>query len=242
MESIKYGRTQISYTVRRSKRKKTVAINVASPARVVVLSPLYLSPNSIKDIVRKKAGWIIDKQDYFTELEKLFPDKEFVSGEEVLISGRAYRLKVLEVMNSHPADPHLVGRRIVVSVNRDFKNSDKIKYIKKSLIGWYYSRAEKITRQRARRYEKLLNVSPRELKIKDQKSRWASCSKAGILRFNWRIAMLPISLIDYIIAHELCHLKINNHSPKFWRMVSLVIPDYKERRESLKKYAGIFKY
>ncbi|MEE8381899.1 MAG: M48 family metallopeptidase [Thermodesulfobacteriota bacterium] len=95
--------------------------------------------------------------------------------------------------------------------------------------------------QRVKRYGKRLGVLPRDIKIKDQKKRWGSCSNNGILRFNWRISMAPVSIIDYIVVHELCHLKIKSHSPDFWKLVSLALPDYQERREWLKTNTPLLK-
>jgi len=76
-----------------------------------------------------------------------------------------------------------------------------------------------------------------EIKIKDQKSRWGSCSPRRVLSLNWRIYYLPPALRDYVIIHEICHLQELNHGPNFWRLVSRAIPDYCQRRQELKKYA-----
>lgn len=113
--------------------------------------------------------------------------------------------------------------------------------IKDVLIKWYFSKSARIVKQRVNRYSELLAVIPREIKIKDQKKRWGSCSSNGILRFNWRIAMAPISIIDYIVVHELCHLKVKNHSSDFWRLVSLALPDYQRRRDWLKNNTAAFR-
>ncbi|MFA5742869.1 MAG: M48 family metallopeptidase [Candidatus Paceibacterota bacterium] len=78
-----------------------------------------------------------------------------------------------------------------------------------------------------------------KISIKNQKTRWGSCSRKGNLNFNYKIALLPERLADYIIVHELCHLKEFNHSPKFWSLVFKMVPDYLEARKELKKnYRG----
>jgi len=87
-----------------------------------------------------------------------------------------------------------------------------------------------------------MDLFPKEIIIKDQKKRWASCSKDGTLRFNWRISMAPISIVDYIVVHELCHLKVKSHSSDFWKLVSITLPDYQKRRDWLKNNIGIFRF
>ena len=79
-----------------------------------------------------------------------------------------------------------------------------------------------------------VGVSYRTVKVKDLKSLWSSCTKIGNIHFNWRIVMSPISIVDYVIVHELCHREIYNHSPDFWRLLGRILPDYRERKEWLR--------
>lgn len=239
MEHINYGTKRIEYSIKRAKRKKTLAVNVTQTARVVVLAPNCLSKGQISRIVAKKARWIFEKQEYFKRLIALFPEKEFVSGEQILFLGRRYRLKIKEVQEKCSGVPELMGRRIFISVNQHLSSEEKRKIIKDALIKWYISKSATIIKQRTNRHSKLLGVIPREIKIKDQKKRWGSCSSNGTLRFNWRIAIAPISIVDYVVVHELCHLKIKNHSSEFWRLVSLVLPDCQRRRDWLKNNAPL---
>ncbi|MQY53614.1 MAG: DUF45 domain-containing protein, partial [Firmicutes bacterium] len=130
---------------------------------------------------------------------------------------------------------------IFISVNKHLSPKERKEIIKDALIKWYSSKSTEIIKQRINQYSKIMSVMPQEIKIKDQKKRWGSCSKNGILRFNWRIAIAPISVVDYIVVHELCHLKVENHSADFWKLLSLVFPDYQRRREWLKNNTPIFK-
>ena len=241
MEQIKYGKKTIEYRIRRGKRKKTVAINITPTSQVLVFVPGFISRGDIGKIVKKKARWILEKQEFFRALAALYPEKEFISGEQILYLGRKYRLKVKQVQKNGSIAPKLIGRRIFVSVNRCLSHIEKKKVIKDAVVKWYFSKSEKIIRQRVNRYSEFIGVKPRETKIKDQKKRWGSCSNNGILRFNWRVAIAPMSIVDYVVVHELCHLKIKNHSPDFWKLVSLALPDYQERRDWLKNNAGMFR-
>jgi predicted metal-dependent hydrolase len=84
-------------------------------------------------------------------------------------------------------------------------------------------------------YSKLLKVKAGEISIRSQSSRWGSASKEGRLNFNYNLLKAPMEIIDYVVVHELCHLRVYNHSRKFWRLVESVVPDYKLKRRWLKK-------
>lgn len=95
-------------------------------------------------------------------------------------------------------------------------------------------RASIIVQERIEYFNKFYGYKWNRIFIKNQKTRWGSCSKKGNLNFNYRIALLPSEAADYIIVHELCHLKEFNHSENFWNLVEVAIPNYKEIRKKLK--------
>lgn len=241
MEKVKYGSLDIEYDVKRGKRKKTIAVQVDSASQVIVLAPICLKDEKIREIIKKKANWIIEKQNYHKKIEELFPPKEFVSGEQILYQGRKCRLKVVDKKDDFSDNLAISGRKIVATVDPELNADEKKAAIKKAILKWYLSETDQIIRQRTKRYIPILDVMPRKIEIKDQEKRWGSCSSKSVLRFNWRIIMAPISIIDYVVVHELCHLKVKNHSPAFWRLVSLAVPDYRKRRDWLRKNSAIFR-
>ncbi len=103
------------------------------------------------------------------------------------------------------------------------------------LIKWYRRQARDIITRRAEEFGKKLGLDYNRICIKDQKTRWGSCSSLKNLNFNWRLIMAPVKVIDYIVIHELIHLAEMNHSPKFWRLVESYCPDYKEHRKWLRE-------
>jgi hypothetical protein len=235
MEKFRFGDREIEYRIKRGKRKKSVAISISDAAQVVVLVPQSLNKEKIQEIVQKKARWILEKQTYFKRLKDLFPEKELISGEQFLFAGRKYRLKVREVEEECAIEPLMQGRRLIIFVNKGLSKEIRKEIIKEKLVKWYFSSASELVAQRLRRYRNMLNIEPAGIIIRNQQKRWGSCSNSGVLRFNWRIAMAPISIIDYVIVHELCHLKEKNHSREFWRQVSLAVPDYQKRRKWLRE-------
>lgn len=241
MGHINYGKRQIEYSVKYGKRKKTVGINITPTAQVIVLAPKFLSEEKIQQIVKSRSKWIIEKQEYSKKMAQLYPEREFVSGESILFLGRRYRLKILKTQQDDVIKMKFSGRRILITVGEYLSDAQKYEMIKTALIDWYKTKAYEIVQHRIERYSKLLGFEPKKFFIRGQEKRWGSCSKTGILRFNWRIAIAPMSIIDYIVVHELCHLKINNHSADFWKQVSLVVPDYERRRMWLRNNAGVFR-
>ena len=117
-----------------------------------------------------------------------------------------------------------------------FKNSigNSIKKLSKKEIEEYKKQAYTLAAARLAHFNAFYKFTYNKVSIKTQKTRWGSCSRKGNLNFNYKIALLPAHLADYIIVHELCHLAQMNHSPKFWRLVAQTIPDYLERRKALR--------
>ena len=95
--------------------------------------------------------------------------------------------------------------------------------------------AKKIFPERTAYFAERMGVTYNRITIREQKTRWGSCSSAGNLNFNWKLVLMPSELLDYVVVHELAHRKEMNHSPRFWAVVEKELPDYRERREKLKK-------
>jgi predicted metal-dependent hydrolase len=216
-DSVKFGNTAIAYSIQRSdRRKKTISISVdASGVKVTV--PKHTDNSSLKKLVHKKAPWITTRLSHIQQLlETAPPPKQFVSGESVHYLGRQYRLQ-------------RINESTEVNLNGSFleiPDLDDSSLIRQKIIDWYIQQAT----------EKLhfgLPIPP--IFIRSQRKRWGSCNSKGELRFNWKIIMASMSLIDYVVAHELCHLEHFNHSKAFWQRLGQIMPDYPQRKEKLAK-------
>lgn len=140
--------------------------------------------------------------------------------------------------------------RLVVLKDRQYKRG-RVEKIKDTLIAavpaketdigplltaWYRKEAKNIISIRARKYAQNMGQTFGEIHIRDQKSRWGSCSSAGNLNFNWRLVMTPEWIMDYVIVHELCHLTHMDHSARFWGLVERYMPDYRAAKQWLKEH------
>lgn len=101
---------------------------------------------------------------------------------------------------------------------------------------WYRDKAKEVISARIKYYQKFFSIAPADIKIREQKKRWGSCTSKNELLFNWRSIMAKSHALDYIIVHEMCHMYYKNHSKDFWKLVSSVLPDYQIRKEWLRNY------
>lgn len=237
MIQIQYGNRKIDFQIKRSNRRKTVGIKIDPRAGVVIYSPQSLGMDKIKDVVRKRAQWIIDKQEVIKKHSQLVSVKDFVSGEAFPYLGRQYRLKVIKSASEKQERCKLKNGRFMVEINRRLNGKKTKENVRKALIGWYVEHAVDKIPERVRIYARRIGESPQKIEIKNHKRRWGSCSHYGVVRFNWKIIMAPVTVLDYVIVHELCHLICPDHSVRFWQKVQTIIPDYTNRREKLREYS-----
>jgi predicted metal-dependent hydrolase len=210
----------------RTSRVKTASIKV-DDGLVSVVVPKALAIERIQQLVEDKYQWIVHKIALHEEF-KPASDRKFVSGEAYAYLGRNYRLKV--VAGAY-IPVKLIQGRLVATLPDGTKRSN---LVRDAVIRWYKLNALRKIKEKVRRYSKTMGLEPKSVSIKTLKSRWGSCSPKGELDFNWLIVMAPNRVVDYVVVHELCHLKQLDHSPKFWKEVERVMPDYAEHKEWLK--------
>jgi len=232
MQTVKIGNSKIEYNVIRSNRK-TLGLELTKKEGLKIRAPKNVDDKKIKEVVKKKADWIFKKQAELAEIKDAPKAKEFLSGEKLAYLGRRYRIK-LNKKDMQGVDVLLYQGKFMIDVNKDLTEERRRAAIKEELISWYRKKAEERINERVNKYKSQIGVEPNSVKIKKQKKRWGSCSSLDNLNFNWKIIMAPMSVIDYLVVHELSHLKHSNHSRDFWNLVGSIIPDYKEKKEWLR--------
>ncbi len=228
---IKYGTKDIEFNVEFRKRK-TMSILIEAPKNITVMAPLNTKEEEIKEAVKYKGAWIIQKLFEFRNIESKRVNREFVNGESFMYLGRNYSLQIhIDETLQNNSKVKLFRGKFHVYV----KEKDK-QLIRDALEAWYREKTEEQVKKRVKYYQKFFNKKPKKIKVKEQKKRWASCTYNNELLFNWRCVMAKSTSLDYIIVHEMCHMYHKNHSKEFWDLVASVISDYEVRKEWLRDY------
>jgi hypothetical protein len=212
--------------VNRTDRTKSATIKVEEGV-VIVVVPRLLTQERIKKLLNDKKNWIKQKIALHPQA-KVAGEKQYVSGEAFSYLGRNYRLKVTE---GELTPIKLSQGRLTMSAPKDTSQPKMVKY---ALTSWLKTRAELKLREKLIRYSLIVGVETNGYKVKSFQSRWGSCTPRGRVDFNWKIIMAPNRVVDYVVVHELCHLKQHDHSPQFWKLVENIMPDYLESKEWLR--------
>ena len=192
-------------------RRKSISISIEKNNGILVKAPLYSSTEQIQKLIEKKADWIVKKTEQVSELQKSKTEHRFINGETFYFRGRPLTLNLIvnrdrnRIMVKKQADTLLV-----VSPTAEGE------VIKDVIVKWYREQAKEVLQQKVFYYQRFIGKSVGDIRIKEQKSRWGSCSAKGNLNFNWKIMMAADDIIDYLVAHELCHRLHMNHSKEFW--------------------------
>ncbi len=226
--SIIYGQKTIDYSLLFCDRK-TMEIAVHPDRTVVVKAPVQADIFLIEKKITKRARWIIRQLNYFKQFDPKTPERCYVNGETHLYLGRQYRLKLLE------------GIENSVKLSRGFfhvtcRNEPTPEAGKKLLNQWY---SEKAQQQFAASLDRCwtkfssLSIGKPEMSIKRMQKRWGSLSGKGTLTLNTDLIKAPKECIDYVVTHELCHLKYHDHSTEFYQLLDSVVPGWEKIKHKL---------
>lgn len=218
------------YEIRRSKRARNILLHVDVAGRIEVVLPWRASAKTAERFVKSRRAWIDKMLRKHKQHAALLPRRRFLSGEYLPCFGRTYRLRI-------NVDPR--RRRSAVRLEDGYLvvNTPRKTAARAALVRWYRTHAREYFTRYARLYAADLSTTLKAVRIADTKSQWGSCSHfRRTLSFNWRLALAPREICQYVIAHEAAHLKHPNHSRAFWKQVESLNPDYFQHRLWLRKY------
>jgi predicted metal-dependent hydrolase len=217
---------KLDYEIIYSKRK-TLTISVERDRSIVVHAPEKTSKEKIEQIIEKKKLWLYDKINHVQKFPENPQSSEFVSGESIMYLGRNYKFQIVQ----RQIEGVIFDNTFYISQEKSAKAMELIKT-------WFVSKAKEIILPKAQYYAKRIGVSYKEAKISEMKYRWGSCTTKNNINFNWRIIKAPMHVVDYIIVHELAHFRETNHTPEFWNIIAVQLPNYDKAKEWLKKFGN----
>ena len=218
---------ELNYTIARSKkRKKTISLQVKADGTAVVCAPHRTPIPEIDKFVREKESWLWRKIRENGERQKEIKAKEYVTGEIFFFLGEPHPLRIEAAALGCDKLAFLCGQFVLAS--------DKVLQGRELFVDWYRKSAQEYIGERVDHFSQALNLIPRGIRISNARRRWGSCSQDNHLHFSWRLIMAPRPVIDYLVVHELAHMKEKNHSERFWGLVGKTIADYKKQRIWLK--------
>lgn len=228
---VQFGGETIPFTLEIRQRRR-LSISVHPDRHVTVLAPADCRLADILARVHKRAAWITRQRAYFEQFHPLPQEKRYVSGETHLYLGRQYRLKI----HSTAAESvKLTGSYLHVAT----ANRHDALQVQRLLDDWYRNHAKGIFHTRLLQClddAPSLRMPPPALIVRRMSRRWGSCTKVGNILLNLDLVQTPLYCIEYVIMHELCHLRIHNHSLGYYRLLSRCMPDWEKRKTRLDAY------
>ncbi|MDP1547343.1 MAG: SprT family zinc-dependent metalloprotease [Anaerolineales bacterium] len=204
-------------------KRRTIALIVERDGSLTVRAPKRAALRDIEQFIHEKTDWIRRSRE---KLKSIIvpPKKEYTDGEKFPFLGSGYELRLVKAQR-----PSLkFNDGFTLSVTAQSRGEQ-------TFVRWYKEQALQIFSERIQYYAGLHGFTPKQVKVNSARTRWGSCSANGTINFTWRLVMAPLEVIDYVILHELAHLRVKNHSQTFWRLVESMDSDCKEKRKWLRE-------
>jgi predicted metal-dependent hydrolase len=225
-EEVSLSGNQVKYLLKQSTRSIGYRLEIRHDSGLTVVVPKKFSRKYVDELLHKKEKWILRHLPGSKPVQLSLFKKEADQGDKIPFMGGKLEICRISGNGKRPV-VELQGTRLLVS------GYDEARGISQILERWYRQQASPVFTAKADAFQLSMGVRYREILIRGQRSRWGSCSHKGNLTFNWKLLMAPEQVIDYVIVHELAHLKHMNHSKNFWEMVARFCPKWKGHRKWL---------
>ncbi|WP_066400317.1 M48 family metallopeptidase [Neobacillus mesonae] len=223
--------TYLGETIRfeiKYKNRKSIGITMDSYGNIEVHAPKGTPDDRVQQLLEDKWDLIQQKLKEMNDRLQGPQKKVYEEGESILYLGTTYSLQVIQDINIPQEQVVLEKGKLCIYV----KQADSEK-IKQALKRFYYQQCKTLVEKSIASHQSHFKTKPRSIRISDSKTTWGTCDSKMQLTFNWRLAMAPRDVIDYVVIHEMCHMVHLNHDRSFWRLVGKLMPDYKEKENWL---------
>jgi predicted metal-dependent hydrolase len=228
---VSLGGRLLSCVVKRSLVARQVRFEIREGGILTVVLPRRCSLDAVDEMVQSKSRWILGKMDAFAGRKFPQGNGRLKAGDAVPYLGEQLRIAVVDGGAPGPA-VELVGQTLMVRGGRRAGGLEPL------VEAWYRAAAAAVLRRKVQQYAADLGVSFSRFSIRGQRTRWGSCSHKGTLSFNWRLMMAPEPVADYVVIHEVAHLREMNHTGRFWRLVAERCPSWREHRKWLNDHGA----
>lgn len=235
LHSVQIGNTTIEYTIRESAKAKRMTIHI-TPDNMEVVVPAGTDEVSAYAFVERKRGWVYQKREELIEralrITELRP-AHYRTGAKIAFRGRMMKLVIQEAFVESIQIDYM--SKFMVSVPDTISGDEQDRQIRKALDAWITHRVEQDCATFIRGYSERLKLEPKGFRVKEQKHLWGSCGKDNIININWKLGRAPKKVLEYVVAHEICHLKYRNHSEAFWQLLRSVFNEVDECKKWLEE-------
>jgi predicted metal-dependent hydrolase len=210
------------------KRRKSIGIHIDAYGHIEVQAPKGTAEEQVLQVVEQKWDWILDKIKEMKDRREGSQEKVYEHGEVFLYLGKSY--PILITTDSEITKDYVIfeGDKLHLYVREQEEER-----IKQTLKRFYYQKCKSLVGDRLKAHQGSFKVKPRSFIISDNQSTWGTCDSKLQLTFNWKLAMAPLEIIDYVVVHEMCHMVHLNHDRSFWRLVGSMDPEYEQHQNWL---------
>jgi predicted metal-dependent hydrolase len=225
-----YQGNTIRFEINYKKNRTSIGISMDGYGNIEVQAPKGTSDEQVIQVLERNWALILQKKTEVKERLNGPKEKVYDHGESFLYLGKSYPIKISQDSNNEKDYVVFEKNQLNIYV----KQADE-ENIKQALKRFYYQQCKALVEKSIQVYQSNFKVKPRSIRITDNQTNWGTCDSNLQLTFNWRLAMAPPEVIDYVVVHEMCHMVHLNHDRSFWRLVGKIMPDYKEQENWLAK-------
>ncbi|MFP4472480.1 MAG: M48 family metallopeptidase [Candidatus Omnitrophota bacterium] len=230
-------RGDVTYLLRRSSRRRTIEISISAEADLRVAAPSWTPEKEICRFIVSRFDWISARLKEASAARRYVQQRDYAHGQEFLFLGRRYPLMTERVPSVKRARIRFDEDGWLVTLPGSADRRTVRAMIQKRLIGWYRQQAQEVFGGRVFHFVRKMKLEPMTIAVKTQKRIWGSCHyRDKTIALNWLLVLAPRDVIDYVIIHELAHLRHPDHSSRFWAFVEKVMPDYRLCNHWLKEH------
>lgn len=235
MPELRLSHETLTYEIER-RRRRTVGVAVRPDGRVQVRAPMSTPQSEVRRIVERFRPWIEERLEETKERLRRKRLRSFDSGDQVPFLGSSLTLDVVETDRAGLDGAVREGETLRVFTPKGLDLSARRAVVRYAVLRWLLEQAREVFHEKHKAAARSVGKSAKRVVIKDMATRWGSCGPDRKMSLNWRLVLAPEPVIAYVLVHELCHIDVPDHSPRFWRRVAEHCEGWKEQRRWLRRH------